>query len=130
MPRARKKWNYENLNHLIDMVAERIKKEDLCHNGAALSKLHRQEVAKGYYYGYAKCLPEGQIPNGVDAVEAMINFIVSYQKPSQVLQRHGSSMKFNAEVIICARHRLAGEHGISIVEESMAPSFRFENTIN
>jgi len=130
MARVKKKWNYENLNHLIDMVAERIKKEGLCHNGTALSKLHRQEIANGYYYGYARCLPAEQIPKSADAVEAMVNFIVSYQKPSQILQRHPTSMKFNAGVIICARYRLFGEHGISIVEEFMAPSLRFEDTVN
>tara|TARA_R110002110_G_scaffold121414_1_gene297125 strand:- start:35 stop:427 length:393 start_codon:yes stop_codon:yes gene_type:complete len=130
MARVKKKWNYRNLNHLIDMVANRIKKEKLSQNGAGLSKICRQEIANGYYYGYARCLPEEQIPKSVDAVEAMVNFIVSYQKPSQILERHGSSMKFNAEVIICARYRLAGEHGISIVEEYMTPSLRFENTIN
>jgi len=123
---AGKKWGYRNLNRLIDMVAERVKKEELCDDGTLLSTQSRKEIAMGYYYGYASSkLPETQIPKSVDAVRAMINFIVSYQKPEEMLQRHGNTMKFNAKVIIYSRFRLEGEHGISITERSMSPRYNY-----
>ena len=119
--RTRKVWNYQNLNKLIDMVAERVKKEGCTKDAQQLPMQSRREVAAGYYYGYAKCLAdEKEIPKSVDAVTAMINFVVSYQKPQELWERHENKMKFNASVIIYSRFRLAGEHDISVVERSMA----------
>jgi len=124
--RTRKVWNYQNLNKLIDMVAERVNKEGHQEDAQQLSVQSRREVASGYYYGYAKCLgDEKEIPKSVDAVTAMINFIVSYQKPEEMLMRHKNAMKFNASVIIYSRFRLNGEHGISVVEKSMSPKLKY-----
>lgn len=125
MKNRKRKWDYKNLNKLIDMVAHRAKREGVSHDASQLSLIARREISMGYYYGYAKAhLPKEQVPKSLTAVHAMLNWVVSYQKPEEVLARHKSSMKFNAKVIIQSRFRLQGEHDVCVVERNMAPNLR------
>lgn len=120
------KWCYSNLYALVDLVASRVKKEGLESDAQQLLKVPGavKDIALGYWYGYAKTLPTKELPKSISAVEQMINYVVSYQKIDEILERNGSNMKTTAEYIIVSRARLWHEHGIRVVERSMKSKTR------
>ena len=112
----KKVWSTLNLSRLVELIAFTAKQSGYDSDVTKLPHHLRQQVAKGYWFGYVNSHQYvGKVPKSIAAVRQMINWLVNHRKYEDCTP-HFPNQRSVANTMIWAQKELESNYGVKVVK--------------